>query len=222
MVLVVGTERVGWETPTDMKTYVLYRPEREQRVLKALEDAGIPDAILHLGPPPVTPPPTCGLKPGEYACWVGHKEIVALAALSEEPILVLEDDFLPIFENWQERVEGIIQSADRRWDYINLGRYLTLGGMPTWLGVEESFSLTTHAYLLSPYGAKRYLQAMPEPTTFPLDWLPNKLKAFGQLDYFTASPRLFRQDREGCPGLIHQEAESSEFWPPTLKLPFER
>jgi GR25 family glycosyltransferase involved in LPS biosynthesis len=87
--------------------------------------------------------------------------------------------------------------------------------------VEDSYAFTTHAYLLSAEGAERFFRALPDPTDAPIDWMVLRLKALGTLSVYTASPRLFRQDRVECPGLIHQEDEPPEFWPLGKPLPWE-
>ena len=222
MALVVGPEVLNRSPDPGMKTFVLYRPERLQRVQKALRDAGIVGAELVLGPwaGSVTVPLGCTLAPSEVACWRGHRAIAKRATLVGEPCLVLEDDFLPVL-GWERRLENLMVEADRPWDYINLGRYLTIGDKKVWPGVEDSFSLTTHAYLLSQEGAYKYLRQFAEPTTFALDWFPMCLRMLKVLNVYTASPRLFRQDRT-IPGLIHGGPEPAEFWPDNLPRPDPR
>jgi GR25 family glycosyltransferase involved in LPS biosynthesis len=203
-----------------MRVFVLYRPERLARVERALADAGIVGAELVLGPwaGGVTVPSDCSLTPAEVACWQGHREIVTRAA--GDLTLVLEDDFLPV-SDWQARLADIISLADRPWDYINLGRYYTIPKVPAWPGVEDSFSLTTHAYLLSPEGSVRYGKQFADPRHFALDWLPMCLRMLGALRVYTAVPRLFTQDRT-IPGLIHDNKEPPEYWPEGLARPDPR
>ena len=88
-----------------MKTFVLYRPEREARVVAALAAAGIAHARLWLGPEPSAVPAGCTLTAPEVACWRGHWGIVGRVAMEspDEPTLVLEDDFLPVpRQNWRD------------------------------------------------------------------------------------------------------------------------
>ena len=115
----------------------------------------------------------------------------------------------------------MLKAVDRPWDYINLGRHYTIPRAEAWPGVEDAFSLTTHAYILSAAGARKYHAQFADPTTFPLDWLPMCLRMLGILAVYTASPRLFRQDRT-IPGMIHDNAEPPEFWPEGLAKPDER
>jgi GR25 family glycosyltransferase involved in LPS biosynthesis len=201
---------------------VLYRPEREARVRAVLAHCCTPDPHLFLGPDAreTAVPPGCTLTPAEVACWQGHREIVEHAATQDDLCLVLEDDALPE-PFWRHRLHALLRAADRPWDYLNLGRYYTIGTVPVWPGVEDAFSLTTHAYLLSPDGARKYAAQFADPTHLALDWLPMRLRMLGLLTVYTATPRLFTQDRT-LPGMIHDNAEPAEFWPATLAKPDAR
>ena len=206
-----------------MKTYVLYRPERLARVTQTLAEAGFTDYELVLGPDGDTfdprpyraiIPATSHLSRRMQACLVGHYGIACRAAEAGEMALVLEDDFVPAVTDWKAALGALLSWADRDWDYLNLGRYFDRGGVEVWPGVVDSFSLCSHAYLLSPEGAKRYRDHFAEGGADAIDWIPQNLKREGKLLVYTASPRLFRQDRANNPPLcnVDQPAEPVEFW----------
>lgn len=200
-----------------MKTFVLYRPEREARIRNVIADMGLDNVEYVLGPSAVdvkipSDSPRLG---GEVACWQGHRQIVARATQSNDMSLVLEDDVVPL-DGWQKRLSDILWSAPK-WDYINLGRTFAFGGVEIVPGLENGFSLTTHAYLLSSEGAKKYDWHFPPMTWFPVDWLPMYLRALGYLTVYTAKPRVF--DQESLEGIIQPHVSQPEEWPDTKPKP---
>jgi predicted O-methyltransferase YrrM len=202
-----------------MKTFVLYRPEREERIHKVVAEMGL-EATFVMGPTAkgIKRPAECSIADTEVACWEGHREIVKLAAATGELCLVLEDDVVPL-EGWRE---GIARILDYPWDYCNLGRSWALAEKDVGVGLVDGFSLTTHAYLLSPEGAQRYRDLFMDPPHFPLDWLPMFLRVTHQMRVLTAKPRLFDQDRTGLKPLIHGVDETLyDEWPPHKAPPHD-
>ena len=113
------------------------------------------------------------LTKGEIGCTLSHWQIWMENKDTTEPIMILEDDALfdETLELKRDIAIGTIESMDKDWDVLYLGRVPldTKENKLTKNIVIPKFSYCTYAYCVSPRGIKKLLQYNVQKSIIPAD-----------------------------------------------------
>ena len=169
-----------------MKTYVIHykqAPERKEHIEKTFGDFDLefcdkydktmvpdwknPDSVYKVFPEMKE---LCSgevikiLKGGAGPC-VAMSILDILQKVKDDPVLILEDDAIPMVPNYKDRVNESLTNAPPNWDILfisdsrcgsDLRRFATGVYGTEWLGVMEMRN--TCAWLVSPTGARKLLE----------------------------------------------------------------
>lgn len=125
------------------------REDRRAHVAQLPALLGLPVRVVDAVDGRLVPPPVWwGGSDGAWGCKLSHLRLLSTAARNGRPLLVLEDDALPV-DSFAARFGAFMRAVPDSWEAIMLGGEHTRSPVPVAEGVVRCVSTCrTHGYLL--------------------------------------------------------------------------
>jgi len=127
------------------------------------------------------------MTPGEMGVIMSHYKLWKRIAVSETPVVILEDDAIRTNKYSQERLDYVLKNLPKDYDIYLIGYYDIKPEKDGETNTRVKEFVLMHSYIVSPKGAQKLLDNLPvnQPLDTWISGLSNKLKIYRHNFYMT-------------------------------------